>query len=233
MASPAARTTRTPARRRLESPGPRHTADPWRRQNPVVPSRVRSRPPPPSVTIPEDLRPWCSSSSTPPPRSASPGTARFWPGQASWTGRSNPTVAARVAGKATREAGWTSSVNMVTPRLGAIEARIHVTPQGARIVLTTPVGATAADLLDAAPALKDADGCGRRPLIGFQVRHEHGETSWRQSLACRGAQACARRGGTGGGGQRARAHCRGNHLAPGEHGIYVHESPELVALLSQ
>ncbi len=170
--------TRTPARDgRLESPGALATlqtllgADESRR-----PEQSAQPPAPPSVTIPEDLRPLVQQQLDAAATQRLAWHGEVWPGQAmDW--QIEPDRGGSGSGQGDAEAGWTSSVNMVTPRLGAIEARIHVTPQGARIALTTPVGATAADLLDAAPALKDAMDAAGVPLIGFQVRHEHGETS--------------------------------------------------------
>ena len=128
----------------------------------------------PATTIPEELRPLVQQQLDAAATQRLAWHGEVWPGQAmDW--RIEPDRDGSGSGQDEAESGWTSSLNMVTPRLGAIDARIHVTPQGARITLTTPVGATAADLLDAAPALKDAMDAAGVPLVGFQVRHEHGE----------------------------------------------------------
>ena len=128
----------------------------------------------PAATIPEELRPVVQQQLDAAATQRLAWHGEVWPGQAmDW--RIEPDRGGSGHGQGEAESGWTSSLNMVTPRLGAIDARIHVTPQGARITLTTPVGATAADLLDAAPALKDAMDAAGVPLVGFQVRHELGE----------------------------------------------------------
>jgi hypothetical protein len=87
------------------------------------------------------------------------------------TGRSNRTTGSD-AGPTDAERGWTTSLRLVTPRLGEIEARLSLTPQGARITIVTPVGASAADMLDAAPLLEKSMAAAGVPLLALQVRHD-------------------------------------------------------------
>ena len=70
------------------------------------------------------------------------------------------------------ERGWVTSLRLVTPRLGEIDARLSLGRQGARIAIVTPVGASAADLLDAAPSLEKSMAAAGVPLLALQVRHD-------------------------------------------------------------
>jgi hypothetical protein len=58
-------------------------------------------------------------------------------------------------------------LRLVTPRLGEIDARLSLTPQGARISIVTPVGASAADMLDAAPLLEKSMAAAGVPLLAL------------------------------------------------------------------
>lgn len=70
------------------------------------------------------------------------------------------------------ESRWSTTLALTTPRLGRIDAALHLSSTGIRIVLATPYGASAADLRDEAPKLAGALAAAGIPLTGFQVRHE-------------------------------------------------------------
>ncbi|MDP1527321.1 MAG: flagellar hook-length control protein FliK [Rhodocyclaceae bacterium] len=67
---------------------------------------------------------------------------------------------------------WSTTLSLTTPRLGRVDAKLQLTAQGMRITLATPYGASAADLLDEAPALAKAMEAAGVPLIALQVKHE-------------------------------------------------------------
>jgi hypothetical protein len=94
-----------------------------------------------------------------------------WPGQSlDW--QIEPDDQRSDTGSADEGRGWTTSLRLITPRLGEIDARLSLTPQGARIAIVTPVGASAADLLDAAPMLEKSMTAAGVPLLALQVRHD-------------------------------------------------------------
>jgi hypothetical protein len=67
---------------------------------------------------------------------------------------------------------WQTALSLTTPRLGRVDANLHLTNEGVRIRIATPYGASAADLRDAAPQLAAALGAAGVPLLAFQVKHE-------------------------------------------------------------
>lgn len=140
----------------------------------------------------EEARPQASAPSTPNPAQAVPEEIRplvqqqldaaatqrlawhgeVWPGQTidwqiepdgSRAGSDQSPDAAR---------GWITSLRLTTPRLGEVDARLTLTAQGVSIVLAAPSGASAADLLDAAPMLTHSMATAGVPLLAFQVKHE-------------------------------------------------------------
>jgi hypothetical protein len=67
---------------------------------------------------------------------------------------------------------WRTRLRLDTPRLGHVDASLLLTPDGVRMTIATPVGATAADLQEAAPELAASlDAAGIR-LLSFAVKHE-------------------------------------------------------------
>lgn len=67
---------------------------------------------------------------------------------------------------------WTTRLSLTTPRLGLIDARLNLSGHELRLLVTTPVGASAADLNDAAPLLSSAlDAAGIR-LTTLQIHHD-------------------------------------------------------------
>jgi hypothetical protein len=67
---------------------------------------------------------------------------------------------------------WGTTLSLTTPRLGDVQARLQLTTAGVRIAIVTPIGATAADLRDAAPILEQSLAAAGVPLLGFLVKHD-------------------------------------------------------------
>lgn len=67
---------------------------------------------------------------------------------------------------------WSTTLSLTTPRLGHVDARLHLTASGVDISIATPYGASAADLRDEAPRLARALEAAGVPLQAFHVRHE-------------------------------------------------------------
>jgi flagellar hook-length control protein FliK len=67
---------------------------------------------------------------------------------------------------------WGTTLSLTTPRLGDVQARLQLTTAGVRIAIVTPIGATAADLRDAAPVLEQSLAAAGVPLLGFLVKHD-------------------------------------------------------------
>ena len=67
---------------------------------------------------------------------------------------------------------WNTTVSLTTPRLGRVDAKLQLTASGVHISLSTPYGASAADLRDEAPKLAEALSSAEVPMLSFHVRHE-------------------------------------------------------------
>jgi hypothetical protein len=78
----------------------------------------------------------------------------------------------REGGGAEDDARWSTALSLTTPRLGRIDAKLSLDGGGVRITLSTPYGASAADLRDGAPNLAAALESAGVPLHAFHVRHE-------------------------------------------------------------
>ena len=125
----------------------------------------------PALAVPEELRPLVQQQLDAAATQRLAWHGEVWPGQSlDW--QIEPDDSRNDAGSADAERGWTTSLRLVTPRLGEIDARLRLTPQGARIAIVTPVGASAADLLDAAPILEKSMAAAGVPLLALQVRHD-------------------------------------------------------------
>lgn len=72
-------------------------------------------------------------------------------------------------------AGWNTSLRLSTPRLGKVEAQLRLSGDTLQINLSTPYGATAADLRDGLPALSDALAAKGVLLTRATVRHDNEE----------------------------------------------------------
>jgi hypothetical protein len=125
----------------------------------------------PALAVPDELRPLLQQQLDTAATQRMAWHGEVWPGQSlDW--QIEPDDRRPDAGPTDAERGWTTSLRLVTPRLGEIEARLSLTPQGARITIATPVGASAADMLDAAPALEKSMAAAGVPLLALQVRHD-------------------------------------------------------------
>lgn len=71
---------------------------------------------------------------------------------------------------------WSTTLRLVTPRLGELQARLQWAPAGIRIAIDTPYGASAADLQDATPLLENSLAAAGIPLLSLHVRHERSDT---------------------------------------------------------
>ncbi len=76
------------------------------------------------------------------------------------------------AGAEEERASWRTTLRLDTPRLGHVDASLLLTADGVRMTIATPVGATAADLQEAAPQLAAALEAAGVPLLSFAVKHE-------------------------------------------------------------
>ena len=125
----------------------------------------------PAQAVPDELRPLVQQQLDTAATQRMAWHGEVWPGQSlDW--QIEPDDQRSDAGTADEERGWTTSLRLITPRLGEIDARLSLTPQGARIAIVTPVGASAADLLDAAPVLEKSMAAAGVPLLALQVRHD-------------------------------------------------------------
>lgn len=125
----------------------------------------------PALAVPEELRPLVQQQLDAAATQRMAWHGEVWPGQPlDW--QIEPDDRRPDAGPTEAERGWTTSLRLVTPRLGEIDARLSLTPQGARISIVTPVGASAADMLDAAPLLEKSMAAAGVPLLALQVRHD-------------------------------------------------------------
>jgi hypothetical protein len=125
----------------------------------------------PALAVPEELRPLVQQQLDAVATQRMAWHGEVWPGQ-SMDWQIEPDERRSDTGATDAERGWTTSLRLVTPRLGEIDARLSLTPQGARIAIVTPVGASAADLLDAAPMLEKSMAAAGVPLLALQVRHD-------------------------------------------------------------
>lgn len=127
--------------------------------------------PTPAQAVPEGLRPLVQQQLDAVATQRLAWHGEVWPDQTmQW--QIEPDQRGVAADADDTERGWITSLHLVTPRLGEIDARLALGAKGVSISLRTPVGASAADLLDAAPALRDALAAAGVPLLGLQVKHD-------------------------------------------------------------
>jgi hypothetical protein len=67
---------------------------------------------------------------------------------------------------------WLTTLRLSTPRLGSVEARLRIVGNTMQLNLSTPVGASAADMRDELPVLTEALANAGITLQSAQVRHE-------------------------------------------------------------
>ncbi len=126
----------------------------------------------PAQTVPEDLRPLVQQQLDAVATQRLAWHGEIWPGQ-SLRWQIEPDQQRSGDGQAEANGGWITSLRLVTPRLGEIDARLSLTPQGARIVIATPIDASAADLRNAAPLLEKSMATAGVPLLALQVKHDN------------------------------------------------------------
>jgi hypothetical protein len=124
----------------------------------------------PAQAVPEELRPLVQQQLDAAATQRMAWHGEVWPGQKlDW--QVEPDERHSGADPATSERDWITSLHMVTPRLGEIDARLSLTPQGVRITIATPTDASAADLRDSAPHLEKSMAAAGVPLLALQVKH--------------------------------------------------------------
>ena len=128
----------------------------------------------PAAAIPEELRPLVQQQLDAAATQRLAWHGEVWPGQ-SMDWQIEPDQQRPGTGGTDAEQGWITSLRLVTPRLGEIDARISLSAQGVRIILATPTGASAADLRDASPALEKSMAAAGVPLLALQVKHGNEE----------------------------------------------------------
>lgn len=120
--------------------------------------------------VPEELRPLVQQQLDAAATQRLAWHGEVWPGQSlDW--QIEPDGRRTGSEQADAERGWTTSLRMTTPRLGEIDARLSLAPGGVSITIATPTGASAADLLDAAPSLEKSMAAAGVPLLALQVKH--------------------------------------------------------------
>ncbi|MFA6314741.1 MAG: flagellar hook-length control protein FliK, partial [Sterolibacterium sp.] len=139
-------------------------------------SSAQVGPPMTAATIPDELRPLVQQ------QLDAAGTQRLmwhgeiWPGQTmQWEIEWNDQAGGN-SGHDEAEP-WATTLRLKTPRLGEVEAGLRLGAGGVRIALTTPLGASAADLRAGAPALEQALASAGVPVLGFTVKQSPASAS--------------------------------------------------------
>lgn len=127
--------------------------------------------PSPAQVVPEDLRPLVQQQLDAAATQRLAWHGEIWPGQSlNW--QIEPDGQRASGEQIDAERSWITSLRLVTPRLGAIDARLNLMPQGVTITLSTQADKSASDLRDAAPALEKSMAAAGTPLLALQVRHD-------------------------------------------------------------
>lgn len=93
-----------------------------------------------------------------------------WPGQPiHWEVEEDKQRAAR---SAEEPQPWLTTLRLTTPRLGSVEAQLRLVGNSLQLNLSTPIGASAADMRDELPTLANALAAAGITLQNAQVRHE-------------------------------------------------------------
>ncbi len=121
-------------------------------------------------TMPEDVRPLVQQQ-----LDAAATQRLLWHGEV-WPGQTMQWEIARdqTGGGPGAEAEdrWATTLRLTTPRLGEVDAALHLSGGGVRISLATSSDTSAADLRAAVPALEQALASAGVPLLGILVKHE-------------------------------------------------------------
>jgi hypothetical protein len=129
-----------------------------------------------SNAVPEDLRPLVQQQLEAAGSGRMAWHGEVWPHQTmEWEIEQQRSQPDGSSGGDENTVNWHTSLRLVTPRLGEVSASLHLTSAGVRLALTTPVGASAADLRDAAPALAAALDSAGVPLLAFNVKHHESD----------------------------------------------------------
>ncbi|HEY6896539.1 MAG TPA: flagellar hook-length control protein FliK [Rhodocyclaceae bacterium] len=120
--------------------------------------------------IPEDLRPLVQQQLDAAATQRMVWHGEVWPGQPmDWEiEREAPD---RRPDGSLEENAWTTTLALTTPRLGRVDARIRLTPQGVSLAMAAMDPQTADDLRNSAPGLADALAAAGVTLTGLQVKH--------------------------------------------------------------
>lgn len=121
--------------------------------------------------IPDDLRPLVQQQLDAAAANRVFWHGEVWPRQAmdweiEWDGERE------ADGRIEDEDHWRTALSLTTPRLGRIDASLQLSAKGVSIALATPLGASASDLRNAAPALVEALAAAGVPLLNFNIRSE-------------------------------------------------------------
>lgn len=126
--------------------------------------------PDPARVVPEELRPLVQQQLDAAATQRLAWHGEVWPGQTiNWQIEAEDPRGD--AEQAETGRAWITSLRLVTPRLGEIDARLNLTPQGIAIQITTPAGSTAADLQSALPALEKSMAAAGVPLLALRIKH--------------------------------------------------------------
>lgn len=124
----------------------------------------------PAQAVPEDLRPLVQQQLDAAASLRMAWHGEVWPGQLlDW--EIEPDDRQTGPDRGDSERGWTTSLRLITPRLGEIEAQLSLRAQGARITLATASETSASHLRDAAPSLEKSMAAAGVPLLALSVKH--------------------------------------------------------------
>ena len=126
-----------------------------------------------TTTMPEEVRPLVQQQLDAAATQRLIWHGEVWPGQTmQWEIVRDQTGGGQ---EAEAEERWATTLRLTTPRLGAVDAALHLSGNGVRISLATDSESSAADLRAAMPDLEQALASAGVPLLGIWVKHEPGQ----------------------------------------------------------